>query len=170
VRRLASALLAVIVLPLVAAAAWGVPSAGSLRSPTSEIVQFGYIKSLKPKGGAFELRFDPALWLGGETANRAAIEDGVIAPGETVPNDYYIRNPEHSLLTYRVPRNVPVTVVTVRAAVGSTRITVAELAAIVKGRNPKHRPLIERGPRRYLGYWIRVRIDTVRAIDQQYQP
>ena len=147
---------------LVAAAAWGVSSA--LRGPPQTIAQFGYIKSLTPSGKSYVLRFDPALWLEGSTARRAAKEDGQEA------FDYYIRNPEHSLLTYKVPRKVPVTVVTVHGPVTSTRITVAELAQIVKGKNPKHRPLIERGSARHLGYWVRTRIDTVRSIDQQYQP
>ncbi len=38
------------------------------------------------------LQVDYADWLTGDAANQAAIEDGVIAVGETVPNDYYIRN------------------------------------------------------------------------------
>ena len=49
------------------------------------------------------MRFDPALWLSGQTANRAAIEDGAIPPGETVPNDYYIRNESRKQLTYTQP-------------------------------------------------------------------
>lgn len=44
------------------------------------------------KGGLVAL--DPVTWLSGEEANAAAREDGVIAEGETVPNDYYVRNPE----------------------------------------------------------------------------
>lgn len=44
------------------------------------------------KGGLVAL--DPVTWLGGEEANAAARQDGVVATGETVPNDYYARNPE----------------------------------------------------------------------------
>ncbi len=47
---------------------------------------------------------------------------------------------------------------------------VSELAQIVKGKNPKHRPLLEHGSLRGLGYWVKTRIDTVQSIDQQYQP
>jgi hypothetical protein len=61
-----------------------------------------------------------------------------------------------------------VTVVTIGALPRSTRISVAELAAIVKGRNPKDRRLLD--PRGFLGYWAKVRIDTVVTLDQQYQP
>ncbi len=115
----------------------------------------------------YRLRFDPALWLSGETATRAAVEDGVIEPGEFVPNDYYIRNESRRQLTYVVPRQARVTVVT-GAGTGprSTRITVAELAAISRGGNPRGRKLFGRS----LGYWARVVGDRVVRLDQQYQP
>jgi len=54
------------------------------------------------------------------------------------------------------------------AGLRSTRITVAELAQIVRGGNPKRRRLYVPGNR--LGFWIRVATDTVRSLDQQYQP
>jgi len=57
------------------------------QSAPREISLYGHIKSLTNKGAGFELRFDPAEWLGGETANRAAIEDGVIPPGDVVPRE-----------------------------------------------------------------------------------
>lgn len=152
-----------------AAAGGGLAGPGPLKGPPAVIVQFGYIKALTAKGKGYEMRFDPALWLSGETANRAAVEDGAVAPGEAVPNDYYIRNPDRRLLSYRVPPDTPVTVVTVpRGQPRSTRIDMAELAAIVRGRNPRRRPLLDR--RGFLGYWVSVSIDTVRSIDQQYQP
>jgi hypothetical protein len=86
-----------------------------LKGPPPTVTQYGYVKSLKKKGSTYELRFDPALWLEGETARRAAVEDGVIGPGDPVDNDYYIRNPEKKLLTYRVPAGAPVTVCRTRA-------------------------------------------------------
>jgi len=49
-------------------------------------------------------------------------------------------------------------------------VSIAELAQIVKGGNPKHRPLLETGSVRTLGYWLKTRIDQVQSIDQQYQP
>lgn len=36
---------------------------------------------------------DRAEWLTGDAADEAAIEDGEIAAGETVPNGFYVRNP-----------------------------------------------------------------------------
>jgi hypothetical protein len=135
-----------------------------------EISLYGHIKSLTSKGAGFELRFDPAEWLGGETANRAAIEDGLIPPGDVVPNDYYIRDEGHRLLTYFVPANAPVTVVTNQPGQGirPTAITVSELVQILEGKNPAHRRIFDRG--NHLGFWIRVATDTVRSLEQQYQP
>jgi len=140
----------------------------SFYGPPRELVLYGHIKSLVRKGGRFELRLDPAWWLGGATANRAAIDDKAIQPGESVPNDYYIREDGHRLLTYRVPATARATVLTFPGGIQSTPITVSELAQIVKSKNPKRRPLFDRGNN--LGFWIRVPTDTVRSLDQQYQP
>ena len=139
-----------------------------LAPPPSAIVQFGYVRSMIASGSAYRMRFDPALWLSGETARRAAVEDGVLAPGDPVPNDYYIRNEVKKQLTYTVPRNARVTMVTNESSAGidSTRIAAAELAAIVKGRNPKKRRFYGPG----LGFWVRIVGDRATALDQQYQP
>ena len=154
-------------LVVVLAAALSAATATAGVVPPRELVLFGYAKSLTKKGARFELRVDPVDYLTGETANRAAIEDGVIPPGDVVPNDHYIRNEGHKLLTYRVPASAQVTVLTNNGrGPASTRIPVAELAQIVLGRNPKQRKLFE--PKN--GFWIRVASDTVRAMDQQYSP
>jgi hypothetical protein len=142
------------------------PAQTSLAGPPRVQTLYGHIKSLTRKGARFELRFDPAFWLGGVTATRAAVEDKVIPPGDTVPNDYYIREESHRLLTYLVPANAGATVLT--RGPRSTKIAVSELAQIVKGKNPRHRALYDRG--NHLGYWIGIAVDTVRSLDQQYQP
>jgi hypothetical protein len=118
-------------------------------APAGEFTLFGHIKSLKRKGARFELRFDPASWLTGVTAARASLED---TGSSDVPNDYYIREEGHRLLTYKVPATTPVSVLT--RGTCTTRTTAARLA---KSLPPA-------------GFWIRVRIDTVRSLDQQYQP
>jgi hypothetical protein len=130
-----------------------------------ERVEFGYIKSLVPKGSRYVMRFDPAWFLSGETANVAAAEDGAVEPGQPVPNDNYIVDEGHRLLTYIVPASARVTVLA--EGPNGTPISVAQLAQIVKGKNPLSRPLFEPIT---TGFWIRVRIDTVRSLDQQYHP
>ena len=135
-------------------------------SPPQTIVQYGHIKSIAKSGGAYVLKLDPAYWLGGFTAQQAAKEDG-----SEVDNDYYIVDPDHRLLTYRLPASAPATVITTApGGLKSTKVPIAELAQIVKGKNPAHRPLLETGSTRTLGYWVKTSIDTVKSIDQQYQP
>lgn len=136
--------------------------------PPSENVQFGHIESLTRRGNHFEMRFDPAWFLSGETANRAAAEDRAVEAGQPVPNDNYVVEEGHRLLTYFVPDDAHVTVLTRRgnpAQLGATPITVSELAQIVQGKSRVQlfEPL-------ETGVWIRVNVDSVRAIDQQYRP
>jgi hypothetical protein len=139
-------------------------------APAGENVLYGHIESLARKGRGFELRFDPAWLLQGTTAYHAAVEDKVIPPGEAVPNDNYTRDETHRLLIYLVPVTARVTVVTTAGTRGltATTISVPELAQILRGRNPRHRPLFDR--QNGLSYWIRVATDTVRSLDQQYHP
>jgi hypothetical protein len=124
------------------------------------LVQFGYIKSLRRTGGGYELRFDPAWMLSGITANQAKLED---TGSSDVPNDYYIVNEGKRLLTYKVPANARVTVLSKSPT--STPISVDQLAAIVGGTSKRHlyEPITT-------GFWILVNIDTVRSLDQQYLP
>jgi hypothetical protein len=133
--------------------------------PPGKFVQFGTIKSLKLAGGQYVLRFDPAWMLSGITANTAAAEDGAVAPGEPVPNDHYLVDEGHRLLTYKVPADAHVTVLA--NGVEGSEITVAQLAQLVQGENPLGKPLFEPIT---TGFWILVDIDTVRALDQQYKP
>jgi hypothetical protein len=127
---------------------------------------FGHISSLTKSGDRYELRFDPAWFTSGMTANTAAAEDGVVEPGEAVPNDNYRIEEGHRLLTYLVPTDANVTVLTNDGAGNtSTSITVTELAQLVNGEKP-----VELFEPLDTGVWIRVNIDTVCALDQQYQP
>ena len=133
--------------------------------------QYGHIKSLSRKGARYVLRFDPALWLSGITAQRAAVEDKAIRPGEAVPNDYYIVDESHRLLTYLVPATARVTVLTAHGRVtafGATPVSVAELAQLLKGKHPRRLRLTEPEA----GFWLRIVTSsgTVTALDQQYQP
>ena len=133
--------------------------------------QYGHIKSLSRKRARYVLRFDPALWLSGITAQRAAVEDKAIRPGEAVPNDYYIVDETHRLLTYFVPTAARVTVLTTHGdpnRSGATSVTVAELAQLLKGKHPRRLRLTEPNA----GFWLRIVTGsgTVTALDQQYQP
>src|SRR5947207_2047875 len=119
-------------------------------TPAGQQSLYGHISSLTRRGNHYLLRFDPALLLSGATASRAALEDTGSAD---VPNDTYTRDETHKLLTFLVPANAQVTVLT--HATCSTRTTVAKLA---------------RSTTRSRRFWIQVRNDTIRSIDEQYHP
>jgi hypothetical protein len=133
-----------------------------------QLVFFGYVRSLTRSATTYSARIDPSLILSGVTASTAAVGDGVLRPGEPVPNDYYERNERKRALTYVVPANAHVTVL-VNPGTGprSTPVSVSELAQIVKGKNPKKRPGLW-GPAS--GFWVRVRGDRALAFDQAYRP
>src|SRR5438067_713950 len=114
---------------------------------------FGHIKALEPSGDHFELRFDPALFTSGVTANTAAAEDGAVPAGEPVSNDNYVVEESHRLFTYLVPTTARATILTRGGTgpLGETESSVSELARIVNGE--PHRPLFEPLDS---GVWIRV--------------
>lgn len=130
---------------------------------------FGHIRSLvRDRSGRWVMRFDPAWFTSGVTANVAAAEDGVVEPGEPVPNDNYRVDEGHRLLTYLVATGARVTVLTRRgdpAQLGATPIGVSQLAALVRGEKP-----IELFEGLDTGVWLRVHVDAVCRIDQQYVP
>lgn len=127
---------------------------------TAGRVHYGHIKSLTRKGRRFELRFDLAFWLSGETARRAALEDHPNDPG----GDYYVLEESHRLVTYLVPPTARVTIVT--RLPYSEESTVSELAQLVKGKNPKQRRWLNM----HFGFWIRIKGDAVSSLHQQYVP
>jgi len=55
--------------------------------------------------------FDLSQFFTGEEAQRAAEEDGAVAPGEPVPNDYYIRNQNTQLRDLPVKASLKIRIV-----------------------------------------------------------
>jgi hypothetical protein len=134
---------------------------GGVGSPR-EVVEYGYVKSLRHMGASFELRFDPAWLLTGKTANQASFED---TGSSDVPNDSYVVNESTRAYTYIVPASAHVTVL--KQGVNGSPITVAQLAQLAGGSNPFSKPLFEPIS---TGFWISIRNDTVGSLEQQYHP
>ena len=135
--------------------------------PPRERVEFGHIKSLTRSSDRTEMLFDPALILSGETANIAAAEDGVVAPGEPMPNDNYVVDESPRAYIYLVADDVKVTVL-VRTSPekwGPTPVTLAQLEAILDGTSD-----LELFEPLDTGVWITIDVDTVRGVYQQYRP
>jgi hypothetical protein len=142
-------------------------------SATGDQRLYGQVKSLERKGDHYELRFDPALFLSGVTANVAQAEDQQTPcqPSACPPvaNDNYVVDEGHRLLTYLVPADAHGTVLTKSGSSGgpfpATTITIAELAQIIAGTSSLKlfEPLST-------GVWMLVHGDTVRTFAQQYRP
>jgi len=131
-------------------------------APPRHRIEFGHIKSLVHSGAGFKMRFDPAQFLTGITANDAALED---TGSSDVPNDNYVVDESHRAYSYLVPADAHVTVLA--GGVDGTPITVGQLARLVKGKDPLGHPLFE--PLE-TGFWILIDVDTVHSLDQQYVP
>jgi hypothetical protein len=142
-------------------------SARGVAQPCGEQVLFGHVKSLTPRGRAFELRFDPAWFTSGLTASRASLED--TGYGD-VPNDNYVVEEGHRLLTYILPAKARITVLTREgepdtAGFASTTISPSQLAELLAGKEPVK--LLEGLS---TGFWMHVHVDTVCSLRQQYRP
>lgn len=109
---------------------------------------FGYARAVR----ADVLEFDRAELLTGEEARRVAVEDGVIAPGDPIENDAYVRNPDRDVVSLPLAPDVAVTVVRCDAGCSEGNPgTVADLSADTQ-------------------YWLRLRGGRAVAIDEQYLP
>ena len=129
--------------------------------------QFGYIRSVSTAGPAATLAFDEAQFLTGDAAQKAAEEDGVVAPGEAVPNDYYIRNRDQTTQTLRIANDARITAKRCPLCRhGRDGQLEPFLASFMKGRQTFADPY--RG--KYSLYWLTIKDGEVAAIDEQYVP
>jgi hypothetical protein len=85
------------------------PPSPSASPALAEGRSFGYIKSVNAAGST--LVFDLAQFFTGDAAIKAAQEDGVIGSGETLDNDYYIRNVNPLLRTVPLSPSVKISII-----------------------------------------------------------
>jgi hypothetical protein len=142
-------------------------SSATVARPCGDVALYGHIKSLTPIGDHFEMRFDPAWFLSGVTASRAKVED---TGSNEVPNDNYVVEEGHRLLTYLVPATAEITVLSRTgelpgAGFPSTAITASQLAQLADGKEP-----VKLAEPLESGFWMHVNIDTVCSLQQQYRP
>lgn len=137
------------------------------RCDPNDFVLFGHVTSLAPRGDAFELQFDPAWFTSGLTASRAKLQD--TGYGD-VPNDNYVVEEGHRLLTYILPANAHITVLTREGRLDSrgfpsTAITPTQLAELLAGKEP-----VKLFEALDTGFWMRAHVDTICSLEQQYRP
>src|SRR5262249_34415603 len=116
---------------------------------------------------AATLAFDRAEFLTGKAAQRAAEEDGTVEPGEPVPNDYYIRNPNKATQTLRIANDAKITAERCKPCRHGQHGELGPfLAGFMQGRQTYAAPY--RG--KYSQYWLTIHDGEVVAFDEQYLP
>lgn len=109
---------------------------------------------------------DEAEWYVGAEANGAALEDGKIDPGDSVPNDYYIRNDDASRTSLPVARDaVVITTTADRHNIPAPKCkTWQRFSAAFDAPDPWEESL-QRSP-----YWLTIRSGEVVRLVEQYLP
>ena len=131
------------------------------------VEHFGYIRSVSTAGPVATLAFDEAQFLTGQEAQKAAEEDGAVPPGEPVPNDYYIRNPDKTTRTLRIANDAEITAKRCQPCRNGQPGRLGPfLASFMKGRQTYADPY--RG--KYSLYWLTIENGEVVAVDEQYVP
>ncbi|MFH0915070.1 MAG: hypothetical protein V1912_01310 [bacterium] len=87
-------------------------SSAETRLPNGHIRAMGYIDRVWESGGVRHISIDYAEMLTGEEAKAAAVEAGDIAPGEDLPNDYFIRNINSQKREFTVAASASITTAT----------------------------------------------------------
>lgn len=133
----------------------------------SLVKQCGYIKRLYEKGGKNFLDLDYVEFLTGEAANQAAREDGKIEPGETVPNDCYVRNRSSKIRTFEIGDKVEVLVKEYHfegETLKNRLLNFATFKTMFKTNDPSNQYIADSL------YWITLHDNVVTEIEEQYVP
>jgi len=126
---------------------------------------FGYSNTVDAEASPHTLVFDKADFLTGEEANEAAREDGHLGPGESVPNDYYIRNNNPLLRTLPFEDDVELAVIDWNNCCELVQGELEPFAAAFEGHQPAGSYRGSLSP-----YWLTVAGGRVVKIEEQYQP
>jgi hypothetical protein len=103
--------------------------------------------------------------LVGDEANQAAVEDGVIEPGESVPNDYYIRNREKDAISVDLAEDVVLVVVDWANCCDAIAGDLQRFADAFTTEDPTGAHARSRSP-----YWVTVDGGQVVEIEELYLP
>ena len=138
-------------------------------NPVADGRHFGYVKSVDVSSTPAKVLVDVAEFLSGEEANVAAAEDGVIEAGESIPNDYYIRNEAKDPIALDVASDVRVT--HIQCPDSCTDGIPGEFDAFAASfGDTGEKTLLDNYRGAQSQYWITVRDGEVVAIDEQYLP
>ncbi|RJQ31712.1 MAG: hypothetical protein C4562_04505 [Actinobacteria bacterium] len=128
--------------------------------------QFAFIKSFYQSAGIQYLKADYAEFLMGAAADKAAIQDGQIKPGEHVDNDYYVRNKSPMTKDLKISSSVTVTLdVTSDVGIKKAASTLTELKNIYNGKVQDKSYVASNE-----SFWLTITGDTVTKIEHQFRP
>ncbi len=139
-------------------------STAETRLPNGHIKAMGFIKEVHTKDGQNYISIDYAEMLSGQEAIDAAIAAGDLAPGEDLPNDYYIRNTNPELREFAVSPGVAITTSTWEGEFDKP-VTWDVFASFWSASPPGGAEFLRDSP-----WWIERDGQTVIKIDEQYLP
>jgi hypothetical protein len=140
------------------------PTASALPAELDDGRHFGFVRSVDAEAGTFV--YDLAEFLTGEEANQAAVEDGAIEEGDSVPNDYYIRNQNPRLRTLTLAEDARIQILD--WAHCCDEFLDAELESFAQGFEEDDPTGTYRGETS--PYWVTVEDGVVTQIQEQYLP
>lgn len=153
-----------------------VPETTTTTKPLPEGVrEFAYVVAVEASNaGNVVVTADYAQFLTGEEANQAAIEDGFIVEGETVPNDYYIVNENPQLRELVLDPDAPIVLIACfidGECVTQVRVTIDQWMQLLDGETPDG---FGDGFQWYgqaaLPYWLILDGETIVGVEEQYLP
>jgi hypothetical protein len=139
-------------------------STAETRLPNGRIKAMGFVDKVWEEGGKRYISIDYAEMLTGQAAIDAAAAAGDLAPGEDLPNDYYIRNTNPEKRQFEVAGNAALTTSTWQDGMDNP-ITWAQFTSFWSATPPDdalHMPDVP--------WWIERDGTTVVRIDEQYLP
>jgi hypothetical protein len=140
---------------------------------------FGYVRAVDGASKPPTVSFDVAQFFFGKDAQTAAERDGVVPPGEPVPNDHYQRNPDTKAQALTVAPNASVT------AAGPVSRLITNQAARSRCRSGCENGVVPVSPPEFFAafekkrygmtaagdpVWVTIRDGLVVRIDEQYFP
>ena len=137
-------------------------------SNASKIEQFAFIKKIYTKSSSDFAEVDYAQFLTGDEADKAAQEAGEVGTGEDVPNDYYIKNVNGKIRTFKISQNVKIIVQTNKMASGGQlqdqQITYSTFKHIFITKPNNQSMMVNNG------YWLTIKGDEITKFKEQYVP
>jgi hypothetical protein len=137
--------------------------------------EFAYVVAVEAaEDGTVFVTADYAQFLTGDEAIQAAIEDGFIVEGETIPNDYYIVNENPQLRELAFASEAPIVLNACfidGECVTQVRVTIDQWVALLDGDTPDG---LGAGFQWYgqaaLPYWLILDGETIIGVEEQYLP